>query len=90
MSHREKDDDYDNVIAQLGPKHRVIICADDHQWIVQEKRGKEWRSNHYCTSRDGVLRRVKDLPGWKSLTLLPERFQMASTEAQNSRTTAPD
>jgi hypothetical protein len=81
MSRREKDDDYDNVIAQLGPKHRVIVCADDIQWIVQENKGKEWRSQHYCTSRYGVLRRVKGLPGWEALASLPERFQAATARA---------
>jgi hypothetical protein len=74
MSRREKDNNYDRIITRLGAGHRVIACADDSQWIVQEKKGKEWRSKHYCTSRDGVLRRVEGLPGWETLAALPERF----------------
>lgn len=66
-SHRESDDDYSNVIAQLGPTHRVIVCKDNIQWIVQ-RRKDSWRSLHYLTSRDGVLRRVKGLPGWEVST----------------------
>lgn len=74
MSHREIDDDYDHIIAQLGPKNRVIVCKDNSQWIVQIKRGQEWRSMHFCTSGAGVLRRVKGLPGWESIIDLPARF----------------
>ena len=72
-SHRESDDDYSNVIAQLGPTHRVIVCKDNIQWIVQ-RRKDSWRSLHYLTSRDGVLRRVKGLPGWEALNALPDHF----------------
>ena len=77
MSIREKDDDYDWVIAQLGPKHRVIACKDNIQWIVQQKSGV-WRGIHYCTSREGILRRVKGLPGRESLIGLPDRFPRAA------------
>lgn len=73
MSKREKDDDYDNIVAQLGPLWRVIVCKDDYQWIVQERKG-EWRSMKFCTSRDGVLRWVKGKPGWEALLSLPDHF----------------
>jgi hypothetical protein len=72
-SRREKDDDYGNIVTQLGATYRVIVCADAIQWIVQQKRGV-WRSLCYCTSREGVIRRVKGLPGWEVLADLPERF----------------
>ena len=81
MSHREKDDDYDHVIAQLGPSWRVVVCKDDYQWITQQKIGKIWRSRHYHTARDGVLYRVQGLPGWESLKELPERFTTGSRTA---------
>jgi hypothetical protein len=74
MSHREMDDDYDSVETLLGLKWRVIRCCDDIQWIVQEKSGDRWRSRKYCTSRDGVLRWTKDLPGLEALANLPERY----------------
>jgi hypothetical protein len=73
MSNRECDDDYDRIVAQLGSKHRVIACSDDLQWIVQKK-SSEWRSHHFCTSREGVIRWVKGLPEWETLLSLPERF----------------
>jgi hypothetical protein len=85
MSVREKDDSYDRIVAQLGSKHRVIVCADDHQWIVQEKRGKEWRGLYFCTSREGVLRWVKGLPGWEVLVGLPDRF----VASQGAKSTFP-
>jgi hypothetical protein len=74
MSRREGDDDYDNIIAQLGPAWRVIVCKDNWQWIVQERKDK-WRSLHFCTSREGVIRRVKGKPGWEALATLHDRFQ---------------
>lgn len=87
MSHREKDGDYDRVIAQLGANWRVIECCDGIQWIVQRKVATRWVSRKFLTSRDGVLRRVgpglanvdptaarTGLPGWEALRSLPERF----------------
>lgn len=74
MSRREQDDDYEWMIEQLGPKHRVIECKDHIQWIVQEKVGKQWRSRKYCTSAAGVHRWTGGLPGAERLADLPERF----------------
>jgi hypothetical protein len=74
MSVRESDDDYGKVVARLGSDRRVIECADGLQWIVQRRSGRRWVSRHYCTSREGVIRRVKGLPGWEALLGLPARF----------------
>jgi hypothetical protein len=52
------------------------VCADSIQWIVQHKSGA-WRSLHFCTSREGVVRRVKGLPGWERLLGLPDCFPAA-------------
>jgi len=75
MSHREKDNDYDDVVVRWK-NTRVIVCKDDYQWIVQDKRGKEWRSLHYCTTRNGIFRRLsqRGLPT-EGLSTLPERFE---------------
>lgn len=78
MSHRETDDDYGKVIAQLGPKNRLIECKDGIQWILQAKVGKRWLSEKFLTSRDGVLRRAEGMPGWEVLKDLPERFKSLS------------
>jgi hypothetical protein len=83
VSKREKDDDYDHVVAQLGPTWRVIVCRDNIQWIVQERKD-EWRSHHYCTSREGVMRRVKGKPGWEALSSLPDHFPPAQTRRKAS------
>jgi hypothetical protein len=82
---RESDDDYSRGIAQLGPDHRVIVCADNWQWIVQIKQGKRWISRHYCTSREGVIRRGKGLPEWEGLTDLPDRFSPDRASVNLSR-----
>ena len=58
-THRERDDAYRNVVAQLAPRWRVIVCKDGTQWIVQQKEsshGRPWRGVSYHTNRDGLLR----------------------------------
>ena len=58
-SHRERDDHYKGVVAQLTPRWRVIVCKDEMQWIVQQKEashGGPWRGVSYHTNRDGLLR----------------------------------
>jgi hypothetical protein len=58
-THRERDDAYRNVVAQLAPRWRVIVCKDGMQWIVQQKEsshGGPWRGVSYHTNRDGLLR----------------------------------
>ena len=85
MSRREGSDDYDNIVAQLGPDWRVIVCVDDWQWIVQERTGGQWRSRHYLTSRDGVLRRCEGKPGWEVLTSLPDHFTATGKDVRSRR-----
>ena len=58
-SHRERDDGYKGVVAQLTPRWRVIVCKDGIQWILQRKEashGGPWRGVSYHTNRDGLLR----------------------------------
>ena len=85
MSRREGDDDYDNIVAQLGPDWRVIVCVDDWQWIVQERKGGAWRSRKFCTSRDGVIRWVKGKPGWEVLASLPDHFTRTGKDVHARR-----
>lgn len=59
-SHRERDDNYANVIAQLAPRWRVIICKDDIQFIVQKRsvappNTGTWAGKSYATTRDGLM-----------------------------------
>ena len=59
-SHHETADDYVNVIAQLNPRHRVIVCSDALQWILQRRKNgdaeRPWRSIGYVRTRAALLR----------------------------------
>jgi hypothetical protein len=70
---RETDDAYP-CIARISDDTRVIDCKDSIQWIVQRRRGKEWRGVSYCRSRDVLIERsmatgdalalLQTLPEW--------------------------
>ena len=58
-SHRERDNNYADIVVQLAPRYRVIPCSQRLQWIIQEKecsRSGHWRAEQYLTSRDSLLR----------------------------------
>jgi hypothetical protein len=79
-SHRERDDAYRNVVAQLAPRWRVIICKDGMQWILQQKEsshGGPWRGVSYYTHRDGLL-------------LACGSLEMASSSASEALEALPD
>ena len=51
-SHRETDDHYHDVVVQLAPRWRVIVCKDYMQWIIQKRTAEPlhrgvWRSQSY-------------------------------------------
>ena len=73
---RETSPSYANVIA-TGEKYRVIICADDIQWIIQRLSGNRYRSESFCTTKSSLIRewtsRVgKAAPLPVEFTTLPE------------------
>ena len=77
---REESDGYSGEIAQHG-KHRVILCRDGIQWIIQRKGGSRrgsvrWRSLSYCTTKKALLRLwatvEPDAAALQTLTALPE------------------
>ena len=84
MSHRETDDDYDHVLFNLDYKHRVILCRDGVQWILQRRRygGQKdldeghWDGEGYYRTQDGLTRLIYarwHLPGGlQTLDKLPE------------------
>jgi hypothetical protein len=65
LSHRERDDSYAKVIAQLGPRWRVIICKDGIQWILQQRsvpfpNTGTWAGKSYSTTRDALIAACSD------------------------------
>ena len=80
QTHRERDDGYKSVVAQLTTRWRVIVCKDGMQWIVQQKEasnGGPWRGMGYHTNRDGLLRacgslEALDSSGLEALEALPD------------------
>lgn len=60
-SRRETHDAYHAVIARYCV-YRVIICRDDHQWILQQRKGRMrqdgmfWHGVAYCTERQALIR----------------------------------
>lgn len=64
---REATDDYPWVVSQLSDRHRVIICQDRIQWIVQRSDGerdgrKRWTGIGYFRTRDALIRFCRTLP----------------------------
>ena len=58
-SHRERDDNYADIVVQLAPRYRIILCQRRLQWIIQEKESSHagtWRARKYLTSRNGLLK----------------------------------
>ena len=60
LSHRERDNNYIWVLAQLCPDWRVIECKDAIQWIVQRRDGESagrarWAGRHYTMEREALL-----------------------------------
>lgn len=73
--HREEADDYPAIVALLDTGWRVIECRDSIQWIVQRRAGKRhgqtrWESRCFCRTREGLLRRVRELAGGLDATAL--------------------
>ena len=57
-SHRERDENYAYIVAQLAPRYRVILCPQGLQWIFQEQEASHeapWRAQEYHTSRKSLL-----------------------------------
>ena len=80
----------DGLVAQLNAAWRVV--ADPLQWVLQRKKGNPrsknsgWRNRSYCTSRDGLLCRVREYCGDVSpdalakLRGLPEHHAMQNLD----------
>ena len=80
LAHRERDDEYCEVIVQLAPRWRVIVCKDYLQWIIQKRTAEplhrgEWRGQSYVTSRNSLIRLCA------SLELLSDHTVRATLDA---------
>jgi hypothetical protein len=73
-SHRESDDDYRSVVAQLNDRWRVIDSRERHpyrQWILQYrksmKRPNRWSAEppfgSFCQTRAVLLRCIREKAG---------------------------
>ena len=85
LAQRESDDNCHNVILQLAPRWRVIVCRDYLQWIIQKRTAEPlhrgvWRSQSYVTCRNSLIRLcaslelLSDDTVCATLYALPEQF----------------
>jgi hypothetical protein len=59
-SHREGSDNYHSVIVR-SERYRVIVCKENHQWIIQKRAGTRhgaprWDGLSYCRGRNALIR----------------------------------
>ena len=84
-SRKESDDNYHDVVTQLAPRWRVIVCKDYLQWIIQKRTAEPlhrgvWRGQSYPTSRNSLIRLcaslelLSDHAVRATLDALPEQF----------------
>ena len=68
IEHRETRDGYGRVIFSNGC-HRVILCKDGIQWIIQRRRPNAlagraaWDALAYCTTKKALIRLSRPLFG---------------------------
>ena len=82
--HHETSDAYSGVIAQLCARHRVVVCKDAIQWILQRRKSggaeRPWRGVGWYRSRDALIRASAALCGridsaaMATLLALPANF----------------
>ena len=58
---KETHDLYQGVITMLGNRHRLIICRDGIQRIIQKSAGKGWQGFSYHTDVVSLKRRLESL-----------------------------
>jgi hypothetical protein len=86
LCHHETADNYQAVVAVLNDRHRVIVCKEGIQWILQRREKspaeRPWRGLHYCQTRKALIRLsgafspAVDPIAMKTLVELPEHIGM--------------
>lgn len=61
QSKAEKSPDYYRVIAYLNSDWRLILCKGGFQWILQKKRGSEWKNRWFVRTKSGLHRGLRAL-----------------------------
>ena len=56
----ETHPDYPSVYAD--DRHRVIVCVDRIQYILQRRKGQQWHNQSYFVRWDTLCKRNKRLP----------------------------
>ena len=72
---QETSDDYGAVLVVLDHRHRVIICRDGIQWIIQRRKpggaARPWRGVSYHTTRNALIRVCAKLCGQIDPNVMP-------------------
>ena len=61
LTHKERDENYFAVVAELVPRWRVILCKNGTQFILQRHFAETlhsgaWRSSSFHVSRDSLIK----------------------------------
>jgi hypothetical protein len=80
---RETADAYDFVVARIDQRHRLIVCGDGIQWIVQKTDGTRdgrprWKSTGFCRTKNALRRCLSGLDEMvvaQVIDDLPETFR---------------
>ena len=66
-NHQETADQFRGLVALLCARHRVVVCKDDMQWILQRRKnggaGRPWRGIGYFRTRKTLIRACASLYG---------------------------
>lgn len=84
LDHRESSDRYRGEIWRNG-KHRVAVCRDGIQWLLQRQRpgkagvGGAWDTIGFCTTRKALIRLHRQHIGSEAMELhgLPNSIERA-------------
>ena len=76
-------------IAQLNERWRVV--DDPLQWILQRKKGgpheknSGWRNRSFCTTREGLLRCIRECSGEIDADALAELRRLPDNHSDNGQ-----